>query len=172
MHGGARRSRGGAGRGWHVSRRHRAAARKAMPFRAWIVGYEAPYYDEERETRLISARCPSQAVRVWRERLGLVPADVDISDLSVEPAVWGWPEVAEPTCPRKPCEWVLTGRTTDGVELIRGYGFHFLDDVSCDNCAEMTSDERITYANFAEASDVPLCPDCLAECREKGEVVP
>lgn len=155
-----------------MSRRHRAQARKAMPFRPWVVAYAHPDYEEEWHGRLVAARCPSQAVRLWRAALGLSIRDADISEVSVEPAVWGWPKVEEPVCPRKPCEWVLTGRTTDGVELIRGYGFHFLDDVSCDNCGEMTSDERITYANFAGASDVPLCPECLEECRKRGEVLP
>lgn len=154
-----------------MSRRHRANGRKSMPYRPWIVAYSMPYSEEERCPALVVARCPSQAVRVWRERWGLAPTDFDIDELSVERAQWRW-GVPEPACPQTPCEWSPEGKLESGEEMFRGYGLYFLDDVRCDACDEMTSDERITYANFAEADDVPLCPDCLAECREKGEVLP
>lgn len=154
-----------------MSRRHRAAARRAMPFRAWIVVERDAHWDES-SPRIIVARTQSQAARVWREATGYTVDDFGTDELNITPAVWEWPTVPEPAWPKKPCEWSPVGRAPDGDELWRGYGLRAEDDIRCDGCDELVADERITYANFAEASDVPLCPECLAECREKGEVAP
>lgn len=142
----------------------RRAALRGMPLRLWLV-VERDAHSDENSPRLIVARCPSQAAKVWRGATGYTLDDVPVDDLRIEPAVWEWPTVPEPVWPKMACAWWPKGRAPDGDELYRGYGLRDADDIRCVGCDELTAEDRIVRVPNDYEDTEPMCPHCVAEAR-------